>query len=76
MPWPRSGLVCSFSALTNAARFGSLTSVSTKARVQPPLIVGDLPHPTFRRRDLRVDEQIVKLAVEGMDEQLRLALAR
>ena len=45
-----------------------------EGRDQARLIIGDLPHATLGRLEQSHHEEIVELAVEGMDEKLRAAL--
>ena len=54
--------------------FGIVLARLDEGRDQPRLIVGELPHAPFGRLEQAHHEQIVELAMEGMDEQLRPAL--
>ena len=41
-----------------------------EARDQSRLVIGELPHAAFRRLEQANHEQIVMLAIEGVDEKL------
>ena len=45
-----------------------------KLAISSRLVIGKLPHAAFRRLEQPGDEQIVMLAVEGVDEELGAAV--
>ena len=45
-----------------------------KLAISSRLVIGKLPHAAFRRLEQPDDEQIVMLAVEGVDEELGAAV--